>query len=184
MKVLMVCTGNLCRSPMAEGLFRHAVSQRDCDIEVSSVGTWAYQGDHATSEAIDVLRERGIDLSGHRSQAMDQRALEEADVIVAMTSVHRKEILKVDRGAEKKIVLMKELVELALEGDLPDSTEARIDRLLGAARPEWRRALDLDDPMGKPVGAYERTADHIEMGIEVLVEALCARKQGAGGSQN
>lgn len=180
----MVCTGNLCRSPMAEGLLRHAVSQRGCEIEVSSVGTWAYQGDHATTEAVEVLRGRGIDLSGHRSQAMDQDSLDDADVIVAMTSVHRREILKVTPDIEKKIVLMKELVELALEGELPDSSEARVERLLGAARPEWRRALDLDDPMGKPIGAYERTAALIEMGIEVLVEALCSRKQGAGGSQN
>jgi protein-tyrosine-phosphatase len=115
---------------------------------------------------------------------MDQQSIDDADVIVAMTSVHRREILKIAPEAERKIVLMKELVELALEGELPDSAEARIERLLGAARPEWRRALDLDDPMGRPVDAYERTAAHIEMGLEVLVEALCARKQGDGGSQN
>jgi hypothetical protein len=72
-----------------------------------------------------------------------------------------------------RLVLMKELVEMALEGDLPDSSEARLERLLGAPRPKWRRAMDLDDPIGKPLGAYERTVAQIELGVEVLANALC-----------
>lgn len=170
----MVCTGNLCRSPMAEGVFRHAVQQRGgCDIEVASSGTWAYWGNPATDEAIEVLRSRGIDISGHQSRGMDPKELKQADVIVGMTSVHRREILQVAPEVAPKLVLLKELVEVALDGDLPDSSEARLERLLGAPRPKWRRALDLDDPIGKPIGAYERTVAHIEMGVEVLVTALC-----------
>ena len=158
---------------MAEGLLRHALQQRGCDIEVASTGTWADWGSLATVEAVEVLRGRGIDLSGHRSRGLDPQELKEADVVVGMTSVHRREILQVAPEVEPKLVLMKELVEIAMEGDLPDSSEARLDRLLGAARPQWRRALDLDDPIGKPIGAYERTAAQIEMGVEVLAEALC-----------
>ena len=169
----MICTGNLCRSPMAEGVFRHAVEKRGCDIEVASSGTWAYWGNPATEEAVEVLRARGIDLSGHQSRGLDPKELKAADLIVGMTSVHRREILQVAPEVEPKLVLLKELVEFALEGDLPDSSEARLERLLGAPRPKWRRALDLDDPIGKPIGAYERTVAHIEMGVEVLVNALC-----------
>lgn len=124
-------------------------------------------------EAAEVVGARGMDLTSHRSRALDRVALENADVIVAMTSVHRREILDVAPAVSHKVVLMKELVELALEGDLPSSSEARLERLLGAARPEWRRALDLDDPIGKPIGAYEKTLAEIELGVEVLVEALC-----------
>ncbi len=169
----MVCTGNLCRSPMAEGVLRHLARERGCEIEVSSVGTWAYSGQPATDEAIEVLRAKGIDLSGHRSHPAERWALEEADVIVAMTSVHRREILDLAPGVADRIVLLKELVELALDGELPTTSEQRIARLLGAPRPEWRRALDLDDPIGLPIGAYERTLAHIEMGLEVLISALC-----------
>ena len=158
---------------MAEGLLRHAFQQRGCDIDVASTGTWANWGNPATAEAVAVLRGRGIDLSAHQSRGLDPQELKEADVIVGMTSVHRREILQVAPEVEGKLVLMKELVELAIEGDLPDSSEARLERLLGASRPEWRRALDLDDPIGKPIGAYERTAAQIEMGVEVLAEALC-----------
>jgi protein-tyrosine-phosphatase len=158
---------------MAEGVLRHRVRQLGCDIEVSSVGTWAYAGTQATDEAVQVLRARGIDLSAHRSRPVDPEELADADVILAMTSVHRRELLEIAPDIDRKLILMKELVELALDGDLPPSSETRLERLLGAERPEWRRALDLDDPIGKPIGAYENTVAHIEMGLEVLVAALC-----------
>ena len=173
----MVCTGNLCRSPMAEGVMRHAVEQRGCDIEVASVGTWAYYGNLATDEAVEVLRARGVDLSGHQSRAMDPKEVKAADLIVAMTSVHRREILNVAPEVAPKLILMKELVEMVIDGDLPDASEKRLERLLGAARPKWRRALDLDDPIGKPIWAYEQTVTQIEKGVEVLVAALCGPPQ-------
>lgn len=173
MKVLMVCTGNLCRSPMAEGMLRHLAQQRGCDLEVTSSGTWADWGNPATAEAVEVLRGRGIDLAGHQSRGLDPKELKKADLVVGMTSVHRREILQVAPEVEGRLVLLKELVELALDGDLPGSSELRLSRLLGAPRPKWRRALDLDDPIGKPIGAYERTLAEIEMGAEVIVSALC-----------
>ena len=158
---------------MAEAVFRHAVATRGCDIEVASSGTWAYYGNPATDEAVEVLRQRGIDLSGHQSRALDPQELKQADLIVGMTSVHRREILQVAPEVEPKLVLMKELVEVAIEGALPGSSIGRLERLLGAKRPKWRRALELDDPMGKPINAYEQTVTHIEVGVEVLVNALC-----------
>ena len=143
------------------------------------MGTWAYFGQPATDEAIQVLEARGIDLSSHRSRAAEKVALEEADLIVAMTSVHKREIAQLAPGAEGKVVLLKELVEMALEGDLPQSSEERLTRFLGARRPEWRRALDLDDPIGKPISAYEKTVAEIELAVEVLVDALCGPNQGS-----
>ncbi|MDQ4065208.1 MAG: hypothetical protein M3161_04105 [Actinomycetota bacterium] len=176
MKVVMVCTGNLCRSPMAEALLRHAAQGRGCDIEVSSIGTWAHFGHPAMPEAIAVLAQRGVELGEHRSRPVEIAELQGADVVVAMTSVHRKELLQLAPEIEHKLVLLKELTEMAIEGDLPASAEARIERLLGARRPQWRRALDLDDPIGKPLGAYEKTAAEIQMAVEVLVDALCGNQ--------
>lgn len=169
---------------MAEAIFRKAVAERGCDIEVSSVGTWAYPGHAATDEAVHVLQGRGIDLSTHRSRGAEREVLEAADLIVAMTSVHRREIAQLAPGTADKVVLLKELVELALDGELPATSEERVARVLGARRPQWRRALDLDDPIGKPVTAYERTVAQIEIAVEVLVEALCGPNQSREEAAN
>lgn len=172
----MVCTGNLCRSPMAEVLLRHAVRERGCDIDVLSVGTWAHFGHPAMPEAVAVMAERGIELGDHLSRPVELAELREAHIVVAMTSVHRNELLQLAPEIEPKLVLLKELIEMGIEGDLPASAEARIERLLGAPRPQWRRALDLDDPIGKPIGSYQKTAAEIQLAVEVLVDALCGNK--------
>lgn len=170
----MVCTGNICRSPMAEAILRDELARRDCgDIEVASAGTWADLGNRATPEALEVLADRGIDFAVHRSRPVDVEELAEADLVVAMTSVHQRELRALADEVGTKMVLMKELVEMELshgrELDLP----GRLDRLLRAKRPEPRRALDLDDPMGLPMQAYERAAAEIELGVKALVEVLC-----------
>ncbi len=175
MKILFVCTGNLCRSPMAEALLKRALAERGCDgIEVASVGTWAHPGWHATPEAVDTMRARGIDLAEHRSRPPEQEELVAADLIVVMTSVHEREIRMLAPDVVVKVVLLKELPELGL-GDLPPDVtrEGRLKALLALPRPKRRRALDLDDPIGLPLGAYERCADELSKDIDILVDVLC-----------
>ena len=171
----MVCTGNICRSPMAEVMLRDALERCGADdIEVLSAGTWAGSGATATSEAVAVMQQRGIDLSGHRSQPVTPDLLGEADLILAMTSVHAREIGEMAPEALDKTLLMKEVAEIEADEPAADALrEMRLATFLGGIRPEPRRALDLDDPMGLPVGAYERTAEHIERGVHRLVEVLC-----------
>jgi protein-tyrosine-phosphatase len=173
-----VCTGNICRSPMAEAMLRAALAERGTEgIEISSAGTWAGDGHSATVEAIDALAARGIDLSPHRSTALERRHLLEADIVVAMTSVHRDEIAKMaGAGGEEKVgdklVLMKELAEIAFESADSNDRAARLRALLSGTRPEARRSLDLDDPIGLPLTAYKRCVGEIEGGIAVLAEVL------------
>lgn len=150
-------------------MLRHELSQRGCDdIEVASVGTWAGPGNPAMPEALQVLRGRGIDFEAHRSRAVDLAELEEADLVVAMTSVHVRELQQLSDAVGTKMVLMKEIVEME-----PAEGSSGLQALLSGTRPERRRALDLDDPMGLPVFAYERAAGEIALGIERLAEVLC-----------
>lgn len=82
MKLLFVCTGNTCRSPMAEGFARQMFGD---SIHVSSAGMDAWDGSEASSYALEILREHNIDLSKHRSKRVTVEKLEEADWIIPMT---------------------------------------------------------------------------------------------------
>ena len=177
----MVCTGNLCRSPMAEALLRHELDARGCtDVEVASAGTWAGHDHPATSDAVRVVGDLGVDLQRHASRPLSASDVERADLVIAMTGVHVREITALAPGAVDKIRLMKELREIEIENSGPRETVAgRLDALLAGKRPHPRRSLDVDDPMGLPRSAYERCATELRDGISALVGVLCPDTQGS-----
>src|ERR1039458_10614691 len=82
-KILFVCTGNVCRSPMAEGLLRHMLRGRN-DIQVASAGLGALEGVGATGAAIEVMAELGIDISSHVSQSLGSELVRQADFILVL----------------------------------------------------------------------------------------------------
>lgn len=175
MKIVFVCTGNLCRSPMAEALLRHALQEAGCEgIEVASSGTWAMSGNPTTQEAAEALAALEIDLSAHRSRPWDPQEVFDADLVVAMTSVHVREILSIVPQAAPKVVLLKELAEIEPQQIPQGSTsEERLQALLQGKRPKRKRHHDLDDPMGLPLSAYQRAVTELQAGIDVLAKTLC-----------
>lgn len=168
-----MCTGNLCRSPMAEAIARHVFE--GLDVEVASTGTWAMNGSPATPEVGQTLAEEGIGFPGHRSRPIELDELLSADAIVVMTSVHAREIAKLAPAVRDRILLAKEIAEIepvpVASGATPGE---RLRALLQGRRPPYRRALDLDDPMGLPPSAYRRTYRDLSTAIGALREALGA----------
>src|SRR5207302_3147453 len=108
--VHFICTVNVCRSPIAEGLFRHLVKDRD-DIEVISAGVGASHGQPASLHTMEVLRPWAIDLSKFRSQPLSDELVEKADFILAMTRSHLDTIMCIYHEAADKTFLVCEFAE-------------------------------------------------------------------------
>jgi protein-tyrosine phosphatase len=148
---LFVCTGNTCRSPMAESLFRKMLSDHlncteddlvDRGYFVASAGVSAGAGSPAAAEAVEVLKARGVDLRGHESQPVTSHLLSQADRIFTMTRGHRD-------------VLLREFPEAA----------GRVSLLA-------RDGSDISDPIGAPIEEYRRCADQIEQHLLTILDEL------------
>jgi protein-tyrosine phosphatase len=179
MNILFVCTGNICRSPMAEAMLRHLLAERGVDgVTVSSSGTWGLDGEAATGLGIEELRGRGIvGSSPHIARSLTRDQLDAADLVVAMTSVHVRETTDRDPTAIAKTVLLKDLpaIEFRTDGGSPWD---RLQALVAAPRPRWKRSTDVDDPMGLPSFAYKRTGDELWSALSHLVDALWPQETG------
>lgn len=146
-RVLFVCSGNTCRSPLAERLLERRARERGRgDLEVRSAGTFAGRDAPASSGASIVAQRRGLDLSGHRSTPLGPDLVEWADLVVAMTAAHRR--VAEDVGGAGKVVLATEL--------LPEE------------HPEHGR--DVADPVGGGIEEYEGVVDLLEEVVEGLLE--------------
>ena len=119
--VLFVCTGNICRSPIAEGLFRRLIANRK-DIEVASAGVHAVRGQPPSLYAVQVCEADGVDISSLRSQPLTATSVERATHIFAMTGAHLETIhLLFPHGAEKAYLLREfEEAGTTVWRDVPD----------------------------------------------------------------
>lgn len=91
-KILMVCTGNICRSPAAEGLLKHYLKESHPDIIIQSAGTHALVNRPADPHTIDILRERDIDVTAHRARQLKHELIGWSDLILVMDKSHLKEV--------------------------------------------------------------------------------------------
>ncbi len=169
---------------MAEVLLKVELRRRGrTDVEVASSGTWGMDGRPATPEAVETVGELGIDLSSHRARSLDVDEVCSSDIVVAMTSVHVREIIQMVQDAGPKVVLLKQLRETEVAPLAAGASDAeRIRALLGGGRPASVRAHDLDDPMGMPLGTYRRTRTELLDGIERLADLICGPRPNAPSS--
>jgi len=145
-KLLFVCSGNTCRSPLAEALTRQAAASRNLSLEVTSAGTSAVAGAPASPEAIRAAARRGADLSTHRSRPLQAGILSEADLVVAMTPAHQR-IIRTEHGRELNVVLATDYLP-------PDHA---------------RHGEPVSDPFGGDMEEYEEVARLLEQCIEGIL---------------
>ena len=151
--VLFVCTGNSCRSPMAEGLLKKYLKELGKDyIEVRSAGVGTMDDLAPTDSTIEVMKRTGIDVSGYRSKRLTDDLIRRADLILVMEEAHRVEVIRRVPEAKSKTYLIKEF-------GIGDRTYD----------PE---GISIPDPIGRPVKDYERCLEMIKIQIERIAEIL------------
>lgn len=149
--IVFVCTGNTCRSPMAEALMRRRIAGRlecavdeleDRNVMIMSAGIAAKSGGRASPESVQLMRERGIDINLHESQPLTERLVRFADLILTMTRSHRD----------------------AIVAEWPDAAP-RVKVIC-------RDGVDISDPFGGPIEQYRRCVDQIDAQLDAWVDEI------------
>jgi protein-tyrosine-phosphatase len=149
--ILVLCTANICRSPLGEAIFNHYVSTHGLEkqISVKSAGIWATDGYPVSTLAIAVAKENGIDVSKHLSRSITPEMINSSDLILCMTPAHKKELLLFFPKLESKIFALKEY-----------------------GHKKKPQKLAIDDPIGMNLNFYRRIYSEIDTEIKRILPLI------------
>ena len=151
--VLFVCTGNTCRSPMAEGLLKKFLKEKNQNhISVCSGGVMATDGIPASTGSILTMAEMGVDISSHKSTKIRSAMLRDADLILVMERYHRDAIVHMDATIKSKVKLLKEYIN---------------------ASPV---EMDVEDPLGGSLEQYRACALELRECVKNLAQELVSKR--------
>lgn len=152
-RILLVCTGNICRSPMAECIMHKEFNERGEDVEIQSAGTGAWDGASASEGAYLISLENGLDLSPHRAALLTRDLVEQADLILTMARHHRVRVEEL--GGSGKTFLLGEY-----------AGEAGTD-------------VEVHDPFGSDLPVYRDTFTEIQRLVRAAVDRFVNSQSGS-----
>ena len=150
MKIMFICTGNICRSAMAHGMMEKLIKENNIDAEIYSCGVYADTGDFATYNAIEAANEYGADISNHRATNIRESKIEEMDLILCATMSYKQSVSYLYPSLKTKVFTMKEYARLDNNG----------------------QDMDIKDPWGYDEFIYRKCAKEINDCLEKTIEIL------------
>lgn len=158
--VLFICTANICRSPVVEGMFRDALAKRGLTgWTTASAGTWAIMKRGASTNSVEAMAERGIDISRHQAQIVTEQLLSDSDLVLCMEAGHAEALRAEFPNHTHKIFLFTEMIN---------------------------RRYNISDPYGGSREQYERMAKDVELvlreGFDEIIDRAQANAAARGGA--
>lgn len=183
MTLLVVCTANICRSPMGEVLLQRAADARGAAAVVGSAGVRGIVGAPASDGSVHQMKRRKIDLSGHIARQLDRRMLDEADLVLTMEAAHVVDIVSAVEDVDLRTAIfartftLKEFVARAGRvGPRGSTTLSDYLEAVGGGRVPrdvvGMRANDVADPIGRPDRFYRRCADELDLLVDDAADLL------------